>query len=214
MSAGLRLFKPTELRIFLEALDAALTHPTRVLVIGGAAAALQYGVEVGTTDIDTWTWVDPTLAAAVHSAAQTTALAVPFQHSAVADGPIDFESRVERALPDLRRLAVTVPEKHDLALMKVIRGRIRDIDVIAALHARSPLNPTVLVNRYLTEMGAVVAEPNTLRENVLLLVQRLFPAQMPEISERLRKHRWGWQELEDLVDRSAGPHRKGRGRLP
>jgi hypothetical protein len=51
----MRVFTPDELRRFLEAVDGALRGQAEVVVIGGAAAALEYGVATGTRDIDTWT---------------------------------------------------------------------------------------------------------------------------------------------------------------
>ncbi len=99
----MRVYTPQELRRFLAAMDRALDHPAEVVVIGGAAAALEYGVATGTRDIDTWTRVHEGLAVAAKRARRTTGLGVPFSRSGVADGPHDFESRLERALPRLRR---------------------------------------------------------------------------------------------------------------
>jgi hypothetical protein len=115
----MRVYTPNELRRFLESVDAALTRRAKVVVIGGAAAALEYGVATGTRDIDTWTKVQNDLMVAVERARQATGLAVPFAQSGVADGPEDFESRLKRALPHLRRLPVMVPEKHILRLDQV-----------------------------------------------------------------------------------------------
>ena len=43
----MRTFGKDELEWFLGAVDQALTHPTDVIVIGGTAAALHYGVPGG-----------------------------------------------------------------------------------------------------------------------------------------------------------------------
>jgi len=67
------------------------------VVIGGTAAAIQYGARTGTRDIDTWSAVDAELTAAVARARTTTGLEIPFGKSGVADGPHDFESRLTRA---------------------------------------------------------------------------------------------------------------------
>lgn len=45
-------FSLAELLVFVKALDDSLAAPAHVLVIGGAAAALGYGVDVATNDID------------------------------------------------------------------------------------------------------------------------------------------------------------------
>jgi hypothetical protein len=54
---GMKVSTPRERRRFLAAVDRAIEHPVEVVVIGGAAAALEYGVIGGTRDIDTWTRV-------------------------------------------------------------------------------------------------------------------------------------------------------------
>jgi hypothetical protein len=64
----MRVYTPDELRRFLEAVDGALHAPAEVVVIGGAAAALEYGVATGTRDIDTWTRVQNELMVAVERA--------------------------------------------------------------------------------------------------------------------------------------------------
>ncbi len=184
----MRVYTPDELRRFLEGVDDALHGQAEVVVIGGAAAALEYAVATGTRDIDTWTSVQDDLRVAVERARQVTGLAVPFAQSGVADGPQDFESRLERALPHLRRLAVMVPEKHDLVLMKVLRGDEHDLQAIQAIHQRSPLDLEILLDRYQEEMGAAIIDPRRLKGHVLMLVERLFPEQLEAVKKRLRKH--------------------------
>lgn len=181
----MRTFLRDELVRFLEAVDAALERPIDIVVIGGAAAAVQYGVEDGTHDIDTWTNVEEELARAVEQARRSTGLSLPFAKSGVADGPYEFESRLERALPHLRRLVVKVPERHDLALMKVIRGYEHDLDGIEAMHRRSPLELDVLLERYSHEMGAVVTDPRRLRGQLLALIGRLFPERVDAVARQL-----------------------------
>jgi hypothetical protein len=181
----LRTFLRDELVGFLEAVDAALDQPLEVVIIGGAAAAVHYGIELGTHDIDTWTNVQEELAKAVEQARAGTGLPLPFAKSGVADGPYDFESRLERALPHLQRLVVKVPEKHDLALMKVVRGYEHDLDGIEAIHRRSPLDLQTLLQRYRDEMGAVVGDPRKLRGQLLALVGRLFPDQVDAVAHEL-----------------------------
>ena len=181
----MRLYTPAELRRFLAAVDRTLERPAEVVVIGGAAAALEYGVASGTRDIDTWTRVQRDLAVAAERARQTTGLGVPLARSGVADGPHDFESRLERALPRLRRLKVMVPERHDLVLMKVLRGDEHDLQAIEAIHQRSPLELAILVRRYREEMGATIVDPRRLRGQFLTLVERLFPEFVDETEKRL-----------------------------
>jgi len=165
--------------------DAALGRQVGVVIIGGAAAAVHYGIDLGTHDIDTWTSIQEELARAVEQARTGTGLPLPFAKSGVADGPYDFESRLERALPHLQRLVVQVPEKHDQALMKVIRGYEHDLDGIEAIHRRSPLELETLLKRYRDEMGAVVGAPRRLRGQLLALVDRLFPERVEAVARQL-----------------------------
>jgi hypothetical protein len=183
----MRVYTPDELRRFLEGVDAALRGEAEVVIIGGAAAAIEYGVASGTRDIDTWTRVQKDLEVAVERARQATGLAVPFAQSRVADGPTELESRLERALPHLKRLAVRVPEKHDLVLMKVVRGDEHDLQAIEAIHHRSPLDLETLLARYQGEMGTAIIDPRRLKGHVLTMVERLFPEQLDTVETRLRK---------------------------
>jgi hypothetical protein len=185
----MRVYTPRELRRFLAAVDRAIEHPVEVVIIGGAAAALGYGVTSGTRDIDTWTRVREDLAVAARRARQAAGLPVPLAQSAVADGPHDFESRLERSLPRLRRLRVMVPEKHDLVLMKVLRGDEHDLQAIEAIHRRSPLDLSILVRRYREEMSATIIDPGRLRGQFLAMVERLFPEYVDETARRLGARR-------------------------
>ena len=181
-------FLREQLERFLEAVDSALAGPVEVVVIGGTAAALHYGVRRATHDIDTWTTVQADLAAAAERARSVTGLDVPILKSGVADAPYEFESRLERVLPDLRKLTVLVPEKHDLVLMKAVRCYEHDLEVIAEIHAHSPLSLDVLLLRFQEEMTPI-GDPARIRENFLVVVERLFPDSVEKVAKRLPKGR-------------------------
>ncbi len=85
----MKTFLRQELERFLTAVDEALDQSFEVVVIGGSAAALHYGVARATHDIDTWTTVEATLAAAAEKARVVTGLEVPIQKSGVADAPVE-----------------------------------------------------------------------------------------------------------------------------
>jgi hypothetical protein len=180
----MRVFIRQELEQFLEAIDGALAGPVGVIVIGGCAATLHYGVTRATRDIDTWTTVQAELAAAAAQARATTGLEVPLEKSGVADAPFDFEARLERVLPHLQRLQVMVPEKHDLVLMKAMRCYEHDLQAIAEIHAYSPLDLETLVQRFLDEMNPI-GDPQRIRGNILAVVERLFPDAVKEVAGRL-----------------------------
>jgi hypothetical protein len=170
-----RYYVRVEIERFLRAVDLALERPAVVVIIGGGAAALKYRIDDPTTDIDTFNALGADLRRAIDAARRATGLAMPFERSGVADGPYDFEDRLLRAMPRLARLTVLVPERHDLALMKAVRGDQADFAKLQAIHERKPFDLSVLLRRYEEEMGHVVIDPRRLRGNFLLLVESLFP---------------------------------------
>jgi hypothetical protein len=175
-----------QLERFLTALDANLATPCEIIVIGGTAAALHYGARRPTTDIDTWNVVSDDLARAIRLATQETGLNVPLTKSGIADGPEDFESRLERVLPHLRQLSVLVPEPHDLVLMKALRAYEHDLEVIEEIHQHSPLDLETLVHRFESEMSPI-GNPARIRDSFLLVIERLFPRDVDRIEKRLKR---------------------------
>lgn len=171
----MRYYVRAEIERFLRAVDLALERPATVIIIGGGAAALKYRIDDPTTDIDTFNALGADLRRAIDAARKATGLAMPFEQSGVADGPYDFEDRLLRAMPRLARLTVLVPERHDLALMKAVRGDQADFAKLQAIHERKPFDLSVLLRRYEEEMGHVVIDPRRLRGNFLALVESLFP---------------------------------------
>jgi hypothetical protein len=172
---------------FLRAVDVALERSATVVVIGGGAAALKYRIDDPTTDIDTFNAIGADLQRAIRAARRATGLAMPFEQSGVADGPYAFEDRLLRAMPRLARLTVLVPERHDLALMKTVRGDQADFAKLQAIHRRQPFDLSVLLRRYEEEMGHVVIDPRRLRGNFLALVESLFPDAAPLVEKALRR---------------------------
>src|SRR5258707_6306361 len=104
--------------------------------------------------------------------------------SGVGDAPYEFESCLERVLPDLRKLTVLVPEKHDLVLMKAVRCYEHDLDAIAEIHAHAALDLDVLVGRFEEEMTPI-GDPDRIRGHFLVVVERLFPDSVDAVEKRL-----------------------------
>ena len=102
----------------------------------------------------------------------------------MADAPCEFESRLERVRPDLQKLTVLVPEKHDLVLMKALRCYEHDLEAIAQIHAHAPLDLDTLVRRYEDEMTPI-GEPRRIRANFLVVVERLFPESVDTVERQL-----------------------------
>ena len=153
----MRYYVRAEIERFLRAVDLALKRPATVVVIGGGAAALKYRIDDPTMDIDTFNALGAELKRAIRAAREATGLAMPFEQSGVVDGPYDFEGRLLRAMPRLARLTVLVPERHDLALMKTVRGDQADFAKLQAIHDRKPFELSVLLRRYEEEMVRVSA---------------------------------------------------------
>jgi hypothetical protein len=182
-----RYYVRAEIERFLRAVDLALKRPATVIIIGGGAAALKCRIDDPTTDIDTFNALGADLRRAIDAARKATGLAMPFEQSGVADGPYDFEDRLLRAMPRLARLTVLVPERHDLALMKAVRGDQADFAKLQAIHERKAFNLSVLLRRYEAEMGHVVIDPRRLRGNFLLLVESLFPEAVPLVKKAFER---------------------------
>src|SRR5258706_3578230 len=115
-----RRYAPHELTAFLKAVEARLTSPAKMIVMGGGAIALAYGIEQDTSDIDTWATDLREIKKAVAQAQKDTGLHVPVSErgGAVGDVPQNSEQRFLRVLPELRRLEVYALEAHDIALSK------------------------------------------------------------------------------------------------
>jgi hypothetical protein len=205
-----RYYVRAEIERFLRAVDKALKRRATIIVIGGGAAAMKYRIDDPTTGIDTFNALGADLRRAIEAAREATGLPMPFEESGVADGPSDFKDRLLPALPSLRRLTVLVPERHDLALMKTVRGDQADFAKLQAIHERVPLDLSVLLQRYEAEMGHVVIDPRRLRGNFLALVESLFPEAAPLVERALERPDQRAQ-LGAFVSSQTAPLNKRRG---
>lgn len=171
----------------LRAIDKHLDEPAKLIVIGGAAASLAYQVKRGTTDIDTMN--DPRAAMkAYHAAVKDTGIDPPLGAAGVADAPYEYESRLRRLrVPKLARLEVLVPEKHDLVLMKIVRGNEGDFETAKEIATTSGLRLSTLEKRFVEEMGHVIGDPRRIRLNFLACVARVFGVTAAEkLAKRLK----------------------------
>jgi MinD superfamily P-loop ATPase len=79
-----------------------------------------------------------------------------------------------------------VPEKHDLALMKIVRGDEHDIETIAEIARKVGLDYDILVNRFLEEMGQAIGRPEELKLKLLVAIERVFGSEKAgEAAEKL-----------------------------
>lgn len=168
-------FGKSDLVAFVNALDRKLGSAQSIVVIGGAAAALNYDSGTKTSDVDVMTGFSAEIAAAAVEARRATGLAVAVGPVTVADPPLNYEDRLKSARGlDFKRLIVVFPDKYDLALMKTVRGYQHDLDAIEGIHRRHRLSMKVLVDRFEAEMGQAIADPRKLRLNMAMLVARLY----------------------------------------
>ncbi|HLF30861.1 MAG TPA: DUF6036 family nucleotidyltransferase [Xanthomonadales bacterium] len=164
-----------EITTFIQTTDNEVSARYRLLIIGGAAAALAYHVSRATTDIDTIGEVPEALRIAFERAKQKTGIFIPVTPVGVFDAPYNYETRlVPLSQLNLRNLEIVVPERHDLALMKTVRGYENDFQAISDMHQQEPLSSEILLDRYLNEMGHEIGRPGMIDLNFISLVQILF----------------------------------------
>jgi len=184
-------FQPSEIQEFLEAADSYLKSSFDLVIIGGAAAALAYKASKTTTDIDTANQMLEELQHAFEAATKKTGLAIPVSMAGVFDPPYCYEDRLQQHDQiNLKFLKVYVPEQHDLALMKIVRGYENDIQTICEIHENMPFCFETLIERFLTEMTQVIGNSNAIRMNFLLAISELFGEELADQAEELTKN---WQ---------------------
>lgn len=173
-----RQHNSAEFTAFFTRLDAALTTPCTIVVIGGAAVALRYKPTHATSDIDLWSVSDNTFWNAVPLANADAEVPIPVEKVGIAEPPYSFEERLTPLdLPSLQRLTVLVPEAHDLALMKIARAEAHDLDAIADIHAVSPLDLETLIERWTDTRTQIIGSKEQHRLNFLAAIALLFGAE-------------------------------------
>jgi hypothetical protein len=181
-------FGRAQLITFLRALDRHLRRPAKVTVIGGAAAAVAYDSGTTTADIDLFHGMSQDIAEAARGARNETRLAVAVSAAAVADLPYDYETRLRPARGlRLAKLDLSFPDKYDLALAKAVRGYQHDLDAIEGIHRRHRLSRKTLVGRFESEMSQAIGTPARIRQNLVMVVARLYGTQ----EGRNLARRWG-----------------------
>lgn len=176
-------FSAEDIATVLRAADAHLDQPARLVVIGGTAIGLLADPRRTTSDLDVLSGTEPKVLRALERARAETGLQVPIQPVGIYAAPDDFESRLEPLrISGLKLLDARVPEPHDLALMKMARGRTNDIDAIEVLHAHRPLQFDVLLGRF--RQTEVVGSRRDFEISLILTVERLFGTAAAEDVER------------------------------
>ena len=185
----MKQFLPEELIQFLQKTDEFITAECELIVIGGAAASLAYGATRTTTDIDLATEPPQHLLTALELASKATGISIPVSYVGLHEPPYAFEDRLTMLKnPAFNKLHLCVPERHDLALMKMVRGYENDIQTIEEIHQTYPLELDILIERFMDEMTQVSGNPRYIRLNFLLMVEALFsPEEVEEAKRRTKK---------------------------
>ncbi len=175
----------------MRAVGRHLTRPTTVVVIGGAAAAIEYQSNTKTADIALLAGMSKDVQHASHSARKETGLAIAIGAVTVADLPLNYEDRLRPARGlRIERLRVVFPDKYDLTLSKTVRGYQHDLDAIQGIHRRHTLSQQTLVGRFVTEMDTGRAATGDRRKiclNMAMVVARLWGVE----AGRALAERWG-----------------------
>ncbi len=195
----MKQFLPEDLVQFLQKTDEFLSEECSLIVIGGAAASLAYGVTKTTTDIDLATAPPEHLKIAIDLARKDTGMNMPVSYVGVFEPPYCFEDRLSvLKKPALNKLNLLMPERHDLALMKVVRGYENDIQAIVEIHHSYPLDPAILIERFMEEMSQVNGSASNIRLNFLLMIESLFSKEEVANAEQVTG---SWKAL--LVEEQA-----------
>lgn len=183
----MKQFDQNELTRFLQSLDRHLLQPRDIVLIGGAAASLAYNIARTTTDIDT-THSVADIEEALALARKETGLDVPFQVVGIFDAPYSYEDRLTSLSLGFERLRILVPEKHDLVLMKTVRGQDNDIEAIRQIAKEVGLDRSVLVDRFINDMTHVHGDSRFLRGNFLAVIEALYGESVAsELDSELRE---------------------------
>jgi hypothetical protein len=112
-------FDKAQLTAFLRAIDRNLTQKVKVVMVGGAAAAVAYDANVKTADVDIFNVIGgfpEALGAAATAARQETGLGISVGAAAVVDLPYNYEARLKpiRGL-QLKKLKIVGARVHPVA---------------------------------------------------------------------------------------------------
>jgi hypothetical protein len=185
-----RKYTPEEIERFLKAVDQHVGMEFTLILIGGTAAALAYQATGFTKDIDTANDVSP-IQAACEAARESTGLEIPLEKAGVEDGPHEYEARLERyEIKGLKKLTLYVPEKHDLALMKIMRANENDLETISEMKKNVGLEFEILLERFCNEMKHVHGDPGILRLNFFAAVEKAFSNAELSIAEKRVTKDW------------------------
>jgi hypothetical protein len=161
---------PNPWREFLADVDAALPEPVSLHCLGGFVVSFFYGLPRPTADIDYYTAIPPFLPLeelAGRGSPRAKKYGVHLQRVGVVTMPEDYDSRLTEMFPkQFQNLRLFAPEAYDLILSKLERNSGKDREDAAYLFRRLSLDPSVLEERYRSELRPNLFVPN--REDLTL----------------------------------------------
>lgn len=192
-------FLPNQLTHFLIETDRHLDRRCELIIVGGAAASIAYSANRTTTDIDTQNKLSEALENAFERARKETGFLVPVSYvGGVCEGPYDYEDRLEPFFHEnFKNLLIYVPEHHDLALMKIVRGNENDVQGITDIQKNHPFDFDILTNRFKNDMTHVIGHPRMLKLNFLDAISNLFGDDAAEKANEILKD-WRRDELIEI----------------
>jgi hypothetical protein len=160
-------FNSQGLRDFLLAMDVRLSGKHRLIIFGGAAIALQYLTSHATSDIEIVLDVS-------EQVRHETGLEVAFEDRGGSFYPPEsYEERLTIVnIEGLNHMEVLVPERHDLALSKIVRCETRDIEALRDMHVVEPFDRNILVERF--RETAFFMEKKKAEGYFLIAIDKLF----------------------------------------
>src|SRR5260370_41348365 len=141
-------FEASALLEFLGRVDREVGAPCSILLIGGSAVSIIDPAH-SPSDVDVLSPGSEEFDAAVARLRSRGEPVLPVQVVGIAEAPEGLEERAQRVpLERAVRLTVLVPERHDLAMMKLARGYEHDLHALEDIHRLQPLAAETLVARY------------------------------------------------------------------
>ena len=101
----------------------------------------------------------------------------------------------EEAATKLTRLQVEVPEKHDWALMKLVRFNEKDIRDIVAVSQTVGFDKEILLARFLEEMTHVTGPPSVLVLSFTIMIEKLYGKEEADRMDKTIRSNKRWIEL-------------------
>lgn len=170
-----RLFSPDEIRTFLRALDKNVSAPVTIELIGSGAGMLAFGLTKDSKDIDLTKISSKDFGQSWAKTQAETGLEIPAEIVGIFDAPYDYESR-RSALQNtgLKNIQILVPERHDWALMKMMRLSEKDVEHVVDVANRLGFDPDLFLSLFKDEMTHAIGDKGNLKFAFLSLMETLF----------------------------------------